>query len=532
MPFDDALMRQKMLSSMRTLLECIEARLFFPEWVDHEEDDADHTSEPPNDRSPLSEAHLDKLLRDEIVEEIVPTSDTRARLTRLSRANRAFLVLEHKEGKPRLRWILWTRKANRLDRAFLRAVLDGRKMRLPQPDKMDPFEAHTAAWGVDLTAAFYQRRVPPNSEAFVFSACGRFFKAQRMPMGSTLSPVTLQLYVAFLAAGGLPALQKPIFENRAEAANFTTRVVVYLDNIRCAGSRGAVKLHAGRIVALARECRVSITKEFDVARDSPGGMEYKFLGGIWSPGEVRVSEKLRGKLTSLAGIWSPEGAPVAAVESAIGAALWASRLLQLSVAPFLKAYIPARRHVAAWRRRFCQGVQTVRFGAEARAAGLEWWQALLSKGSRIPRRARLAPLRWTVWTDASNVGWGVVTFSESGGTRSFGARWDETQRRAHINIKEAWAARCGLEAVATEAQEELLTETVGVLAYCDSKAVLGAVSRGFSPADDFGKAIQGVVLAQKGLRVQWEYVESLSNPADEPSRRPDSFPDPTVSPLD
>eukprot|EP00757_Euglenozoa_sp_SAG-D1_P019453 gene19453-966_t len=121
----------------------------------------------------------------------------------------------------------------------------------------------------------------------------------------------------------------------------------------------------------------------------------------------------------------------------------------------------------------------------------------------------------TVWTDASNNGFGVVI--EYRGRRRTLAGLFRSLLPAHIFHKELWAAVRGVQRVL-----EWTGDGCAILLYVDNMAVRGAIRKTHSSNEDANRLLSALftLLERTGSRIsKVEYIASEDNPADEPSRR-------------
>jgi len=124
--------------------------------------------------------------------------------------------------------------------------------------------------------------------------------------------------------------------------------------------------------------------------------------------------------------------------------------------------------------------------------------------------------RWTMYTDASNSGWGAVATSPGKARRTFSGHWTEPQSRLHITAQEALATQLALEAL--ERLEDL--RDCALYLKTDSVAVRAALAKGSARPGVNGPAVRVVTrLAELACELHAAWVASGDNVADSFSRK-------------
>ena len=139
-----------------------------------------------------------------------------------------------------------------------------------------------------------------------------------------------------------------------------------------------------------------------------------------------------------------------------------------------------------------------------------WKSAILAGGPRVI--PEIAPSdNYTLWSDASNEGWGAVLFDEN--TQQVwvtGERWPKSYLDSHINVKEAAALRLGLASFSN------LSGKV-VKPFIDNTSFQGALNKGYSPSIALNNELLLLDYTLRSMRIillKPEYVKSKLNPAD------------------
>ncbi|KAJ9461659.1 hypothetical protein DIPPA_05124 [Diplonema papillatum] len=155
-----------------------------------------------------------------------------------------FTVLEEKEGALRQRFILWTVDGNRA------AQEAGYEASVPLGHVSGYLGASREECGStrDFKTGFYAIEIPPESRhLFRFAdSDGGWWELLRLPMGHSCAPELMHTLAA--VAGGHEDFVRP------ELAERDVVVDIWIDNIRYAGKKPAVRLATRRLDQTAEEC--------------------------------------------------------------------------------------------------------------------------------------------------------------------------------------------------------------------------------------------------------------------------------------
>lgn len=148
-------------------------------------------------------------------------------------------------------------------------------------------------------------------------------------------------------------------------------------------------------------------------------------------------------------------------------------------------------------------------------------EPLFQKGVKMPLvpTSRLCAGDYILFTDASTEALGAVLIKGDNAPLHLSRRWPLSYANVHINILEARALLTSLAH-----WPELKDMQLDV--YCDNTAVVGAVSKFYSPSVELNAVVVEIhkLCLDKNLYLTIHYVPTLLNLADKPSR-PSEYPE-------
>ncbi|KAF8302281.1 hypothetical protein TcYC6_0048150 [Trypanosoma cruzi] len=173
-----------------------------------------------------------------------------------------FSVVEEKTTGPRRRWIAWPRDRNRDDPCEAHVPL------LRISHYLTPVMAEAASC-LDLKDAFSKVSLPQETRHLFRCRVedGTLVELTRLPMGYKASPEILQIIIASEIAGVTTVV------HFLRAAPPLVRIVVWIGNIRIAGSKSDVTLWEAQVLRNADGRHATMGEE----RES-GATQYTFLG--------------------------------------------------------------------------------------------------------------------------------------------------------------------------------------------------------------------------------------------------------------
>lgn len=517
--FDERLLRDHLPHRLQRRLDVLEAALFGDI----------HLADPPPPRklpqSNLQERHIAQLLSEQLIEELPDCAATRA----AAQGTCCFLLAE--ESKGRLRTIVWSERANAVQKLWLRECqrvgcsdfgLEPEDFLLALPSGSDVVASVASEEAValaDLQAAFWQRSLPPRARpAYTFTTGGRFYAPTRMTMGATLSCYVMQLYTLGVALGGA----RPEADVVGAGALLRVRpserqIAVYIDNIRVSGERGFVVGHRARIISFAERCRVTLQPADDyLSPPPPTAPRYDFLGVEVARRSVRARARRRREMVRTTLDIVRDSTSLGAAATLTGQLTWAAQIVRLPLREHLPAILWLRRCAnAAGKAPERRVLASLRQRLEVARLTL----AVVQPRSTLERDdARDADAPAVVFSDASHVGWGAVLLAPEGGSLSFGGRWSAREPLPHINVLEGTAAVLAVEELLRAEKVRGWPVRRRVLLWTDSMVLLGALRRGSSRSPELTAAVVALhaLLRDRSWRV--EHVPSERNPADAPSR--------------
>ncbi|RNC36518.1 rab1 small GTP-binding protein [Trypanosoma cruzi] len=172
-----------------------------------------------------------------------------------------FLVVEEKATGLRRRWIAWPRDKNSDDPYEANFPL------LHISHYLLPVMAEAASC-LDVKASFFQVSLPRETRHLFRCRVedGTLVELTRLPMGYKVSPEILQIITSAIAGATTVV-------HRLWAAPPLVRIVVWIGNIRIAGSKSGATLWEAQVLRNADSCHASMGED----RES-GATQYTFLG--------------------------------------------------------------------------------------------------------------------------------------------------------------------------------------------------------------------------------------------------------------
>lgn len=356
----------------------------------------------------------------------------------------SFSVPEH--AKNRRRWIVVPIDLNEGTRAYmlqdmalfprLRDILDG--------------VLHPMAACFDFAGYFHM--FPCLHKGFTFKLRdGRIMAVTTVPTGARQPPIFSQILTCAIA--------------RAASQTLAVQFIAWIDNVRFAGPREAV------IEASKRFRRICDSLGIKLSEDSEPSDKYSFLGIAFDHCTKTVcpAPKTRLKLQNmLTHLQQKESFEWNELERFMGISMFAHTIVQ----PNTEIY-----YVFKFMRRKARHVQapdqTLNIWAAARSQWIQWCTALLASDRTIIESVQPTV---SIYTDASNAGWGVYSF-ERDGVRIVAGAWRQDQLAFSINMKELIAVRLALTYLKLPTNAKIALKI-------DNTSVIGRLQR-LTPAEDF-----------------------------------------------
>lgn len=412
----------------------------------------------------------------------------------------AFTVFEDRGGGGgRQRFILWTKNFNE----YLKSLYSPFVPLFSPNFYVDAVTLPRASLR-DLEVSFFQVPLPPAAQkCFVFKDdSGNMWAMTRLPMGLALAPEILHTLLSTLSF-------HPSFSSESPPLPVLTHC--WIDNVRWSGEASAV-----RAAAAAADARVRCAGGRWKAADSVDeAQHYTFLGvdarhGAGGGGEVRPAEKVLAKL----GAAGERSVAAGELEALFGRLLWCSEVAAVCPAEFYFALKFGRRVANKLGRGVLGPDDQVMVPASVRHQ-LRRWRSLVLKWRPVrPLAEAEKGEKAVIFSDASDLGAGAVIVRGDRLVRCWGRRWSAAERDLHINVKEA---RALTEALAGAPPD---VSRCDIDFFVDNTSALGAARRGTSTSAEMAAEVAALVreARRREVRATYQYVASLDNPADAPSR--------------
>ena len=352
----------------------------------------------------------------------------------------------------------------------------------------------------DLKAGFFQ--VPLESDKlFTFKDVeGNVFGLRRLPMGICTAPEIMQIITSTIA--GDPLAVQPKFATKA-------LVDVWIDNVLFSGTVERVDAAVERFRSAVQSVKATINWN-DSTQDTD---ELDFIGMHFSfkAHTVGLAQKNRDKIRDMN---FAQTMLMSDLESFTSRLMYASSVVGVQLSSFYFALKFMRRRLSEINRETISRNDTIRVPPSALKAFSRWKERILAQESR-PIPSPNGRKSFTLWTDASRVGWGAVLIdNNTQQTWVVASRWSKTELQMHINV---------LEAIAVEKALQRFTEIDGAAIFprIDNTSVVHSVRKGYSKSEELNEVIrrvQEICVKRKILFAAPQYVRSADNLADSWSR--------------
>ena len=409
----------------------------------------------------------------------------------------AFSVLETKLNPKRIRRrpIQWAKRFNEM------CEEKGYKAQVDLKHHSNYFQRCNNQTGAtfDLKAGFFQ--VPLSSpNLFTFAdEEGNIFGLKRLPMGICTAPEIMQLITSAIA--GDPTIVQPKFAVKAV-------VDVWIDNVLFSGSSEKVSAAVANFKRVTTKTKTTIN--WHEAEEGSSldfiGMHYDFQAHT-----IGMSNKNRSKIVDMS---FASNMLMSELETNTARLMYASSVMAVPLSSYYFALKFIRRKLSEINRETITRNDMVHVSPSALKAFTNWKRDVLLRNARtLPSEE--GRRTFTLWTDASNIGWGAVLIDNlTQQVRIVADKWSEEDALSHINILEAKAVRYALE------RFEGIEGSV-IQPRIDNTSVVWSVAKGYSRSQDINEEIATVqrICNDKGILLKAPiYVRSKDNIADEWSR--------------
>ena len=384
---------------------------------------------------------------------------------------------------------------------------------------------------IDLKCAFFQ--IPIEEGLFGFKKGSQYYTLTRLPMGSSVSVIVAQALSTRVAENLVQYLSHIHVVTNPAFACFVDDIFVSFDSSASQGDLvkavyaamrsvaadlkvtfKMAQLFGGPMVTLWKKGNVDFSELDDPTKHSPIPPieciknEIEVLGAVFEPGTKEITIKpenqmsFREQLKKVRPTISPQR-----LWKTLGICFYVSHVLGMSLATFRSALLTvssvarmlggADKNNPVWRKKISL--------ISAQVNGLN---VFIDRVKEFPKgifQPAEAPCR-IVFTDSSNLGWGVVS-CVSGRVQVAAGNWKQPLVQSSINTKETIVALIGLSRFANHRGVPLLV--------VDSTVALCNIVRGHS-RDKLANEACRLIRTNWELCIAWVPTEIM--PADGPSR--------------
>lgn len=401
-----------------------------------------------------------------------------------------FTVVQQKNYSLYRRFILWAEWLNDTIKKVLKYEPD---VPLPHISKV-LHHCHAPFGGtLDGTTSFHQVGMPEHLQQLLIFADdeGHKYCFDRLPMGLCISPEIMQIISATLA-GHIDYCKPPI-----AAPEVAT---IWIDNIQICGSQDRVQQVISDIRHRAAQANYTFNDDAALSHEYVNlGVRFNHLRHTVSLADKNVS-KLKGLSNE---------PTIGDLESHIGRLWFASAVLGISIQPYYWFLKILRRRLSLVNN----SKMSIDDKADLSAAAISQLRAWTSIASinepRSPPLPSTAPSTFTLFVDATLVGWGAVLINNATvQVYVAGSRW--RYQPANINSSETKGVVAALHVFDDHIKDAIVDVNI------DNTSALAGVKRGYSKTFSVNDALRNLHSSARELR--YAYVQSAKNLADKPSR--------------
>lgn len=419
-----------------------------------------------------------------------------------------FSVVEEKPEGSRRRIIAWPRSINDGEKRLVEELLEKHAVVKFDSAAEVRDRGATATYAAHLDfKKFYQQFELLVKNYWAFEHAGQTYFLATVPTGAVLPP---------LFANALSRTLLALSVRQAGVAH----LVGYdccIDNLRLTSDNlHALRAAWNQLLELCAKIGATIGEQTPPPANE--SFAYTYLGMRFICGKtankVELSEKSKNKLSeAIATLESNRVLQVIDVLSIFGKTVWASTVTGFELS---RLY-----HVIKFVRRAQRKPLDSTVKVWPSIIG-EWCAALREAKTRqfTPLRKQPGALKVTMYTDASESGWGVVIIGlGKRSLRIFGGKWSEAESKRHINELELRAIRIGLRILESLADEVSCQIAVRILV--DNTSAIAWAKKRRAPNYAANKIALDIDSALRPGKIDVEsidYVESAKNFADGPSR--------------
>lgn len=363
---------------------------------------------------------------------------------------------------------------------------------------LEAMAAYSYAVVYDAVSCFYQF---PLSDAvaslFTVKVANKYYRHTRLPMGFCYAVHCTQLFLMWLASTAA---------TRAGLQEGQVMSFVWVDNVvLLATSRQALQSFEQSFTELLKELTVNCRKEQDITPLF-----------TWAGLEIDLTAKSYGlstKWVSKVKPWQAGIQRAAATSSLVPYYSWQKWIGIVVYACYI------RRFSFGLLRPYFQTMKSPQRLVDISAIHHGFLDNLLNREMLplIPPQRTEAPFQ--IWTDASTEAAGGILIhdDEQLSPEDFTYIWPTHLQNLHINVKEALALLLALHL--------WQPKDTHVTVWVDNTAVIGAVTKGYSPSEQLNTVVKSIInlCEYLNLSITCLYVPSAMNIADSLSRPSEWF---------
>lgn len=416
-----------------------------------------------------------------------------------------FQVIETREEQDRRRIISWPASINHAERSIKQDLeLKHAKVKFDTATEVRNRGAkHAYAASLDFKK-FFQEFLLVVKRFWAFKHHGRVFFLHTVPTGAVGPPLSAQ------------ALSRTLLALAVRLANATEHVEhdSCIDNLRlCSNELNAIWASWFELLRLIKTLGATIGE----MHPPPDIIQYtyKYLGMIFEcvneQMQVYLSPKSIAKMTAAAELLRSK-APLTVVEcqAIFGYTIWASTV----TGSFLGSLFHVIKFIRRIQKKTHHEVVTVW------PSIVELWASFLIQMTEMRfTRPQKSDCKATLYTDASESGWGVVVIDlYDRPLRIFAGKWSDQEASHSINHLELRALRIGIRILATLKDP---MESLEVTAFIDNTTARSWATRRRAStfiSNSVATEIEQILQASGVQLASLSYVESARNIADSASR--------------
>ena len=355
----------------------------------------------------------------------------------------------------------------------------------------------------DAKAGFFQLPLPKHDVFTFIDENGDVYGLTRLPMGISTAPELMQIVMSVLSGDPLTVL--PEFKSPA-------LVDVWIDNVMFTGSKSRVDEAAAQFKSRMAAANATINEKDSC--DPSTNLEFIGVNFDFANSSVSLGKNNKVKLDAINTTLNNK-MEVAELETATARMMYASSVLGVQLSGHFWALKFMRRILSKINRGVLKRSDTIEIPPSSLAAYRKWALIITSTTTRKITHAINSKTTYTLWCDASNLGWGAVLINNNTQQVQIVAnKWTAAEAKMHINCLEARALFYALSMF-----EDIKGATVFPM--IDNTSVVATTSKGYSKSEGLNNEIHSINEVVKKRRIDMRkptYVKSANNLADPWSR--------------